>query len=184
MPFIVSHTKYCPSFGIGGPLPIRHHSNFFVWESTVDSRSAPSQWETSLQSNTVSHWLGANLADSRSAPSQWETSLQSNAVSHWLGANLESALRFVGRSLQLSLVSVSTRVPVSISRLFSTFMRLGYSGRTGSRTLVVDTLATKATRTSSLMALISRITWSCLPWVGISTTPLLTWINFNPSVDK
>ena len=24
--------------------------------------------------------------------SQWETSLQSNAVSHWLGANLESAL--------------------------------------------------------------------------------------------
>ena len=31
-------------------------------------------------------------ADSRFAPSQWETSLQSNAVSHWLGANLESAL--------------------------------------------------------------------------------------------
>ena len=25
-------------------------------------------------------------------PSQWETSLQSNAVSHWQGANLESAL--------------------------------------------------------------------------------------------
>ena len=31
-------------------------------------------------------------ADSRFPPSQWETSLQSNAVSHWLGANLESAL--------------------------------------------------------------------------------------------
>ena len=31
-------------------------------------------------------------AGSRFAPSQWETSLQSNAVSHWLGANLESAL--------------------------------------------------------------------------------------------
>ena len=30
--------------------------------------------------------------DSRSAPSQWETSLQSNIVSHWLGANLEPAL--------------------------------------------------------------------------------------------
>ena len=29
-------------------------------------------------------------ADSRLAPSQRETSLQSNAVSHWLGANLES----------------------------------------------------------------------------------------------
>ena len=33
-------------------------------------------------------------ADSRLAPSQWETSLQSNAVSHWLGANLETALHF------------------------------------------------------------------------------------------
>ena len=31
-------------------------------------------------------------ADSRLAPSQWEMLLQSNAVSHWLGANLESAL--------------------------------------------------------------------------------------------
>ena len=31
-------------------------------------------------------------ADSRLAPNQWETSLQSNPVSHWLGANLESAL--------------------------------------------------------------------------------------------
>ena len=31
-------------------------------------------------------------ADSRLVPSQWETSLQSNAVSHWLVANLESAL--------------------------------------------------------------------------------------------
>ena len=30
--------------------------------------------------------------DSRLAPSQWETSLQSNTISHWLVANLESAL--------------------------------------------------------------------------------------------
>ena len=32
------------------------------------------------------------MTDSRLAPSQWETWLQSNAVSHWLGANLESTL--------------------------------------------------------------------------------------------
>ena len=32
-------------------------------------------------------------ADSSLTPSQCETSLQSNAVSHWLGANLESALK-------------------------------------------------------------------------------------------
>ena len=37
--------------------------------------------------------IGELKADSRFAPSQWETSLQSNGVSHWLGANLESALR-------------------------------------------------------------------------------------------
>ena len=34
-------------------------------------------------------------ADSRLAPCQWETSLQSNAVSHRLGANLESALTYI-----------------------------------------------------------------------------------------
>ena len=31
-------------------------------------------------------------ADHRLGPSQWETSLQSNAVSHWLAANIASAL--------------------------------------------------------------------------------------------
>ena len=36
--------------------------------------------------------LEHHRADSRLAPSQWETSLQSKAVFHWLGANLESAL--------------------------------------------------------------------------------------------
>ena len=33
-----------------------------------------------------------NRADSRFAPSQWETALLCNNVSHWLGASLESAL--------------------------------------------------------------------------------------------
>ena len=36
--------------------------------------------------------IACSRADSRLAPRQWETQLQSNAVSHWLGANLESAL--------------------------------------------------------------------------------------------
>ena len=34
-------------------------------------------------------------ADSRFAPSQWETALLCNNVSHWLGASLESALEVV-----------------------------------------------------------------------------------------
>ena len=36
-------------------------------------------------------------ADSRLAPSQWETWLQINAVSHWLGASPESALSIIDR---------------------------------------------------------------------------------------
>ena len=54
------------------------------------SRLAPSQWETALLCNDVSHWLGRN--DSRFAPSQWETALHCNDVSHWLGASLGSTL--------------------------------------------------------------------------------------------
>ena len=42
---------------------------------------------------------GNSRAHSRLVPSQWETSLQSNAVSHWLGANLESALNSRGSQL-------------------------------------------------------------------------------------
>ena len=38
-------------------------------------------------------------SDSRFAPSQWETSFQSNDVSHWLGANLESVLHALTTSI-------------------------------------------------------------------------------------
>ena len=40
----------------------------------------------------VSHQIHSSRADSRFAPSQWETALLCNDVSHWLGANLESTL--------------------------------------------------------------------------------------------
>ena len=46
----------------------------------------------------------------RFAPSQWETSLQSNAISHWLGANLQSALNIP--TLQL-MCKVMLRVSVT-----------------------------------------------------------------------
>ena len=38
----------------------------------------------------------------RLAPGQWETSLQSNAVSHWLGPNLESAQYYIARLTEIS----------------------------------------------------------------------------------
>ena len=40
-------------------------------------------------------------ANSRFEPSQWGMSLQSNAVSHWLGANIESALILASMSVCL-----------------------------------------------------------------------------------
>ena len=52
-------------------------------------------------------------ADSRLAPSQ-ETSLQSNAVSHWQGANLESALS-AGQSTQIP--PTSDTIQLGMTRL-------------------------------------------------------------------
>ena len=80
-------SSYISLVPVCGNLPCLHYLR-------DDSRLVPSQWEMSLQSNAVSHRLGANLESSllRLVPNQWETSLQSNAVSHWLGANLESSL--------------------------------------------------------------------------------------------
>ena len=37
-------------------------------------------------------WQQRSRVDSKFAPSQWETALLCNDVSHWMGANLESAL--------------------------------------------------------------------------------------------
>ena len=54
-----------------------------AWGEGIPMRTPGSAWE---------YKETRNRADSRLAPIQWETSLQSNAVSHWLGANLESAM--------------------------------------------------------------------------------------------
>ena len=60
-------------------------------------------------------------ADSRVVPSQWETSLQCNAVSHWLGATLESVLKWT-KTCYVPRLRVSQKqgcaiLPVRISEL-------------------------------------------------------------------
>ena len=65
-----------------------HHLQTTGWYLRVDSRLAPSQWETSLQSNAVSHWLGANL----------ESALYLNMMRSWHG----NALRITGPLLAWS----------------------------------------------------------------------------------
>ena len=57
--------------------------------------------------------------DSRFAPSQWETLLQSNAVSHWLGANLESALH--NPSTGASFPSISPPLQKALHRTLDSF---------------------------------------------------------------
>ena len=59
-------------------------------------------------------WLG-----SRFAPSQWETALLCNAVSHWLGASLESALVALlrcikdGAHIEMSLTRIMRHFPTT-----------------------------------------------------------------------
>ena len=48
-----------------------------------------------MDRDIVHCWRPLLRADSRLAPSQWETLIESNAVSLWLSANLESALLLV-----------------------------------------------------------------------------------------
>ena len=55
------------------------------------------KWAFSAQYLSLYSWH--LRADSRFAPSQWGTSLQSNSVSHWLGANLLSALHLFNTTL-------------------------------------------------------------------------------------
>ena len=51
--------------------------------------------------------LYVSRADSRLGPSQWEMSLQSNTISHWLGINLESALLYVSALLDDTFLTLS-----------------------------------------------------------------------------
>ena len=61
-----------------------------VWRSAT--HRFLSYWKVYLF--TVIMLYGLYRVDSRFASRQWEMSLQSNGVSHWLGANLESALLY------------------------------------------------------------------------------------------
>ena len=56
-------------------------------------------WKTFQITISQCAYIQCYRANSRLAASQWETSLQSNAVCHWLRANLESALRVLFNSV-------------------------------------------------------------------------------------
>ena len=77
--YILDIQAVCPGF-------THKRQAYWYMHNRSDSRFAPSQWETVLLCNDVSHWL--SRSDSRFAPSQWETALLCNDVSHWLAVSL------------------------------------------------------------------------------------------------
>ena len=66
-----------------------------IFEVTLSFRGYMTAHGHTIVSLSMKLQYPIHRADSRFAPSQWETWLQSNAVSHWLGANLESAVHTV-----------------------------------------------------------------------------------------
>ena len=69
--------------------------------------------------------------DSMSALSQWETSLQSNAVSHWLGASLESALNWPAASLSRQDGYIHSSLVLVAARLMAGETKVGVPYHTG-----------------------------------------------------
>ena len=64
-------------------------------------------------------------AGSRVAPSQWETSLLSNDVSHWLGANPESALISFTLSRTARIISLLPTRTIVINNTFQEILARG-----------------------------------------------------------
>ena len=52
-------------------------------------------------------------ADSWFAPSQWETALLCNDISHWLDANLELALEYYQGKAQLTKSNINLLKPIT-----------------------------------------------------------------------
>ena len=55
------HPSYCPSAQTTTTIPLRPRNWRIRSRCRADSRFAPSQWETALLCNDVSHWLDASL---------------------------------------------------------------------------------------------------------------------------
>ena len=69
---------------------LRHHCAHY--DVTVMVRLHPRSSAAVVLTKQDQQHLVCHRADSMFAPSQWETTLLCNRVSHWLGTNLKSAL--------------------------------------------------------------------------------------------
>ena len=125
-------------------------------------------------------------ADSRLAPSWWETSLQSNAVTHWLCANPESGLMWItfllqGPSGPLGL-SGERGEPGPVGAPGPNPNPPGPGGRTGA-TGPPGPKGEDGGKGRAGPPGPPAVTDQC-KWRPGQLPILLTWINFNPDVDE
>ena len=84
---------------------------FSLWYPTVHcSEGKEHKFFSAARYNRIYPKDKIYRVDSRLVPSQWEMSLQSNAVSHWLGINLESDLIHLKWFLDSNRISFLTAV--------------------------------------------------------------------------
>ena len=92
--FVLTNTKNALKFYIHHIPLTRKCCHSVSMANSVIARGGKFR-QNGSPSISLSLWWGRineYSADSRFSPSQWETALLCNDVSHWLGANLESAL--------------------------------------------------------------------------------------------
>ena len=81
-----------PQFSLSGKRPMVELGNAdLLNDYALTLILKPSHSGCQSNHRKLSHWGMLYWVDSRFAPSQWETAILRNDVSHWLGANLESA---------------------------------------------------------------------------------------------
>ena len=76
-------------------LNIRHHDVYHGVLVQGTFCTLPSMLCNTNCARRLESWQVHYTPDSRLAPSQWETGLLCNDISHWLGASLESALHYI-----------------------------------------------------------------------------------------
>ena len=119
-----------------------------------------------------------NWADYRFAPSQWETALLCNDVSHWLGANLESAL------YKVSVASWDTKGAQTFSAQWPIYMR-GWSAPSVLCMYICNEIFTGYVLLYFVEVISAKLVDSFNSYTHIHQGPLLlTWFNFNPSMDN
>ena len=88
LPYLISASKICHMYFISYHFKLRSVLGICSLYAMIANNDLMWFFDSCIYS-----FFGYTRADSRFAPRQWKTSLQSSTVSHWMGAHLESALQ-------------------------------------------------------------------------------------------